>query len=127
MKNKLLILIVLPILFSCNSNNQKGNTSSMIGKYINTFEKDAIHFVELKADSSFIHYYKKGKALHKENKGIWSVIESPKKIEIKFDTWIDYGYTNISTCNGCIRFVKVRDGELIFSYDLPDEMNFIKE
>lgn len=126
MRNKLITLYLLSVLTSCN-NIRESNTNKLLGKYINTFEQDAIHYVELKSDSTFVHYYKKGHTPNKVNKGIWSQIGAPPKNEIKFDTWIDYGYKNEPSCNGCLRFVKVVNGVMIFNFDLPNEMNFTKE
>lgn len=125
----LIIILFSCIIYSCNLKRQERveNRYDVIGKYENTFDRDASHYVELKADSTFIHYYKKADEQPKENRGIWSLLITTKKTEVKFDTWIDYGYKDESSCNGCYKYIQLVDGEMIFSYDLPNEMNFVKK
>lgn len=124
MKNRIVLLLVVVILNSCNKSDIKDN---VIGKYINKYEPDANHYVELKADSTFLHYYKKNNETAKENEGNWELVTTPKKTEIVFRTWKTFGFGDSTDCNGCIRFVKLIEGEMIFDYDLPHEMNFKKE
>ena len=55
---------------------------NILGKYTNGFETNAIHSIELKSDSSFIHYYKKdGDANQKQIKepGNYSKVIIKKK------------------------------------------------
>lgn len=99
----------------------------MIGIYVNTYESEVKHYVQLDADSAFFHYYKRNNETAKENRGKWKSLVTPEKTEIVFRTWKTFGYGNSSDCNGCIRFIKLKKGEVIFNSDLPKEMNFKKE
>jgi hypothetical protein len=125
MKNGIGLILGFLLLCSCNRNVV--NTDNVVGKYINTFESDAMHYVELKADSTFLHYYKKGAEIQQENKGTWQLLKSDKKNEIVFRTWVAFGINKKYDCNGCIRYVKLMGDEMIFNVDLPNEMNFKKE
>ncbi len=98
-----------------------------MGKYINCYEEDAIHYVQINTDSTFVHYYKKGNEQEKINKGSWRLTTKPSKTEVVFDTWTTFGYNDVDACQKCLWAVKFRDGELVFSYDMPKEMNFTKE
>lgn len=125
MRNGIVLTLGIVLLYSCNRNVI--DTDDVTGKYINTFEPGAIHYVELKADSTFLHYYKKGTEIPQENRGAWQLLKSDKKDEIVFRTWTAFGSNKQYDCNGCIRYVKLREDEMIFNVDLPDEMNFKKE
>lgn len=125
MLSRILIIVLFGLLMSaCNSKYEQKN---LTGKYINTFESEAIHYVELKADSTFLHYYKKGNERAQVNKGTWKYIGTDKKAEVVFKTWTTFGVNKQYDCKECLRFVKIKDGELIFNVDLPTEMNFKKE
>ncbi|CAN5271046.1 hypothetical protein BH09BAC3_BH09BAC3_35170 [soil metagenome] len=124
MKNRIVSVLAIVLLYACNNNESKDN---VIGKYVNTYESEAKHYVVLEADSTFLHYYKKNNEAVKENKGNWKLLITPKKTEIVFRTWKTFGYGDSNDCNGCIRFVKLEKGEMIFDSDLPKEMNFKKE
>ena len=121
---RIILILGLVLTYSCDKNIINEN---VIGKYKNTFESNTIHYVELKPDSTFIHYYKRGEEAAKENKGIWQLSVRPKKTEIVFNTWVDFGYIDEPICNGCLRVVKLKESEMIFNVDLPNEMNFKKE
>ena len=64
MKKNSFILVVLFFLFSCHLKSNE----ILVGKYINTFEPGASHYV-ISYDSLFIHYYdgKFGNLSKKEN------------------------------------------------------------
>jgi len=116
------------VLHSCNNppkSDSKSNVT-LVGNYVNHYEKDVVHFVNLKNDSTYVHFYQKKGENSKESNGKWKLITNPNKNEILFYDWFDFGYIDEPTCNGCIRFVKIENGELIFSVDLPDELNFKK-
>lgn len=126
MRTWLIYVLLGCFLFSCdNTATMNKETNNIVGKYVNSYE-NAEHYIVLKKDSTFTHYYKKSQETSKENKGTWSISIDAKKTEIKFDEWIDYGYTDESSCDGCYRFVRLKDGEMVFSSDLPNEMNFKK-
>lgn len=113
--------LLLLILVSCQ------NRENIEGKYINSYSKNIEHYLILNKDNTFIHYFKDKNKKELINKGLWFKTNS-KELEIKLTPWIDYGdyiYEKLK-CNKCIRFVKLRNNELIFSYDLADEMNFVK-
>jgi hypothetical protein len=121
---KWLILCLIAIIMNACCNNQESNVA---GKYINKFEQNAKHYIELKNDSTYLHYYKKNGELFKENLGSWCLLKSQNKIEIVLDNWTDFGYIDETSCDGCIRVVEFKNCSIIFSYDLPNEMNFYKE
>ena len=122
------ILFGLIILFcSCSEGHNIASQNNLIGKYTNSFENGVIHFVELKSDSTFYHYYKNGTQDKQVNNGTWTILKTKNKTEIVFKTWVSFGINKQNDCNGCIRFVKLKGGELIFDIDLPDEMNFKKD
>jgi len=123
MKDRILSAVIIILLFACNDEN----TNNVIGRYVNTYESEAKHYVQLDADSTFLHYYKSKNETPKENKGNWTLLVTPKGTKIAFRTWKTFGYGDSSNCNGCIRFVKLKKGEMIFDSDLPKEMNFKKE
>ena len=121
----LMMLLASVILSACNN---LGKQSNIVGVYVNTFENNVTHYVELKKDSTFLHYYKKyDEKVAKENRGIWKLSITPEKTEIIFDPWFDFGHINNPSCNGCLSAVELKDGMLIFNYDIPDEVNFIKK
>ncbi|GEM_PF-2298620 len=122
MKNLLKLLLILSCIYSCSTKKEE-----ITGKYFNNYEKDKIHFVELKHDSTYIHYYADRDNQNSEkNIGIWKSIKKGNEMEIMLRSWVDYGYKNDPPCNNCTFFVKLKDGELIFNQDLPYEMNFSK-
>ena len=123
MKDRILSALVVILLFACNNES----TDNVIGRYVNTYESEAKHYIQLDADSTFLHYYKKNNETAKENKGTWKLLVTPEKTEIVFRTWKTFGYGDSNDCNDCIRFVKFKKGEMIFDSDLPKEMNFKKE
>lgn len=86
-------------------------------------EKDASHYVELKTNGEFLHFYKKGE-LELQNIGKWHF--NREKCEVLFSRWKSYGdYQDKNCINGCSAFVKVKNETLLFSFDLK-EMNFEK-
>lgn len=124
MKQLKIFLIIFIFLYSCRS--EKKDVTGVIGKYINSYEADASHYVELKSDSSFFHFYKKGSDTERINEGKWSSKEKNGFIEITFNTWTTFGYDNGEGCPHCLWSVKLKNDELIFNIDLPIEMNFKK-
>ncbi len=115
------IVFVTVYLLACSNNDE----TTITGRYINTYEPNAIHYVELKDDSTYMHFYKNNKTT-KASKGNWNLITKAHKTEIMFSDWYSYGYDALDDCNGCTWFVKLKNGELIFNVDLPEEMNFKK-
>ncbi|MGH2667489.1 hypothetical protein [Flavobacterium sp.] len=112
-------------IFSCNTSNRKNE--SLLGKYFNNYENNVSHYVELKKDNTYLHYYEDKNHTVKRNIGVWKSIKRGDEIEIMFSSWIDYGYINQPVCNGCTNFVKLENGELIFNQDLSKEVNFVKK
>lgn len=53
---KFIFLLVSFLIYSACSQHSKDD---VFGKYVNTYEKDAEHYVVLNPDSTFFHYYKK--------------------------------------------------------------------
>jgi hypothetical protein len=123
MKKISYILITLFFLLSCNLGSK--NYQKIKGKYINTFEPGASHYVIL-YDSLFIHYYD-GKFGHfKQNGKLIKKIDN-NGVEITFNYWLNFGQMKNNTCqNGCLKGVKLVDNELIFDNDERDKYNFVK-
>jgi hypothetical protein len=124
MRHLTVLTIVTIILLSCNRDSP--SNTNIVGKYVNTFERDAIHYIVIRPDSTFLHYYKKGE-LMQENSGVWDISVAQNDTEIVFKTWKSFGYAKRSDCETCIRFVRLVKGSLIFNVDVPSEMNFQKE
>lgn len=124
---KIVLLIITPtMVLSCG--NDVGTKSNITGKYYNNFEEGVIHFVELMADSTYIHHYKNhDKNIDKVNKGDWKFIQLEKKDEIMFSDWESFGKYAEEGCSKCLWSVKIKDGELFFNLDLREEMNFYKK
>lgn len=114
------------IVFLSSCKGHKDLSQNVIGKYVNAFEHNAVHFVELYDDSSFLHYYKKNDSQF-ENRGHWKFRNDNGNPEISFTYWKSFGENKDQACvNGCLAFVKMKNSELIFDGDLPDERNFKK-
>ncbi|MCS6820171.1 MAG: hypothetical protein NZ522_09495 [Chitinophagales bacterium] len=127
MKNWILILLVGMLLAACKDVKKSEDTTDVTGRYVNTFEPEADHYVDLKADSTYFHYYKKENEPAKINEGKWSLSIRPNKTEVIFREWTTFGYRGPDSCNGCLWAVKLEEGELKFNVDIRDEMNFKKE
>lgn len=116
----------LLVIFSCN--NEEYMKNGLVGKYYNNFEENVTHYVQLNDDNTYLHYYKNPQEnIERENKGEWKFIESDKKNEIMFSDWISFGIYEKEGCSGCLWSVKLKKGELFFSLDLREEMNFYKK
>lgn len=119
---KITLLSIILFLFKCKRNNCQ--QYEIIGKYYNNYEKNVDHYVELKIDSTFVHYYNDKKNNVRKNIGTWKLSSRKDRIEIIFNSWREYGYENNPKCDGCIFFVRLEDGKLIFDEDLDKELNF---
>ena len=119
-------LIIIIIFLSC-TNNRRLEQNEIFGKYINSFEKKAEHYVVLNSDSTYLHYYKSDTAEFVST-GKWSSYRNTNGgVRIAFLKWSTYGYKNSSSCAKCYWAVDIKNGELYFSYDSPNEMNFRKD
>ncbi|MGN6568379.1 MAG: hypothetical protein ACTHJ0_10525 [Flavipsychrobacter sp.] len=99
---------------------------NIVGKYINDYEKGAVHYVELYPDSTFLHYYKSSSGEFK-NKGKWTAWTDENTTKISLNEWKSFGEFKEDDCvNGCLRQVTLKNEKLVFNIDLPDEMNFRK-
>lgn len=83
-----LISAIMPYLI-CSACSRPSN-EDLFGKYVNTYEKDAEHYVILKSDSSFFHYYKKNGMDAYINEGTY-------QIKHGFCLWI-HGWDELGTC-----------------------------
>ena len=120
---KYYFIIIIAFAYSCGESIKQ---KEMVGKYINTFETGVEHYIILNNDSTYLHYYK-SPTLDLTNTGKWSINKDANgKINIAFIDWATYGYKNDFACEKCYWSVELRDNELIFSYDTPNEMNFKK-
>lgn len=115
----LLALSTMVFLFGCEEKK------TIFGRYSNTFDTLAIHYVDLKGDSSFYHFYQKD-SIELVNTGRWSW---GQKNKVWFHKWKPFGVIEDESCkDGCIRGVELKnENELVFSYDMPKEMNFYKQ
>jgi len=117
-------IIIFALLFSCTHNAKK--SSHITGKYVNAFETGVEHYVILSSDSTYRHYYKSA-LLKLTNNGRWKFDQFESgEIKIVFLDWASYGAKRDNNCKKCLFAAELGDEELIFSYDLPDEMNFRK-
>jgi hypothetical protein len=91
------INVSLIILICCSCNLERNR--NIIGRYNNEYENAAIHYVALKKDSTFFHYYKKNNDSPLVNTGKWRF--DPDKNEIQFENWIQFGFKTGDSCSGC--------------------------
>lgn len=76
----------------------------------------------------YLHYYeniKNGEI--KKNEDNFKIILSDDKKEILFYSWIYFGYKTNTQNKKWNSFVELKDKQLIFNQDLPDEQNFYKQ
>jgi hypothetical protein len=120
------LIALITMLTSCGGNSKIMNSNDVIGKYINIYEPNSDHFVELFANGTFNHQYN-GEEGDFENKGIWKLHQHGDKVEISFDSWKSYGKGKDNLCSGCcLSFVVFKNDVLVFDVDLPMERNFEK-
>lgn len=119
----MLVLIMGLLLATCKDVKKP---EDITGRYVNTYEPEADHYVDLKSDSTYFHYYKKENQPAKINEGKWRLSVRSHKTEVVFREWVTFGYKGPDSCNGCLWAVKLEDEELIFNVDIPEEMNFKK-
>jgi hypothetical protein len=110
------------LLNACKPPESRNNA---IGKYVNDYEPATIHYVILKEDSTYVHYYKKYGDSSRINTGKWEFEATPVRTEITFNSWMTYGYA-ADYLKGYSTLVYLIKGELFFSFDVPKEMNFKK-
>jgi len=122
MNFRIVILLMILLLNACKQNESRNNA---FGKYVNVYEPATTHYVELKEDSTYLHYYKKASDSSKINQGFWYFEKTRGETQIVFSNWFTYGY-NAGDCNGCINYALLIEGELFFNLDVPIEMNFKK-
>ena len=118
------VLIYIVLFFSTISCNPSNTREEVIGRYINKYEPNAQHYIDVNEDGTFIHVYNSGEN-EKINKGTWLLDSSGH--EVSFTTWTSFGKHNDPRClDGCYSSVQLHYGELRFSYDEPD-LNFTRE
>ncbi len=131
--NNYILIIIGLILSSCTSNYPQNFT--VFGKYTNTSDKTTVHYVEVKSDSTYIHYYKRANAPALINSGTCVIdqFDLPKtnNINIIFSNWKTFDVLLTDTQNysskEIIKGGIVRpNGVLLFHPDL-DEFNFKKQ
>ncbi len=130
--NIVFVLIFSFAYFACS----KSSRVELTGKYVNTYEKDAEHYVILKSEGTFFHYYKKKGMEAHVNEGTY------RRISKGFDIYIK-GWDELGECvyystknNTGSRGVGMEitfdtwDQELEFDLNYPDasskEVNFKK-
>src|SRR5688572_28123689 len=120
MKKENLILILGLLVCACTT--KKSN--EILGKYVNEFDKESIHYVILKPDSTYLHYYKKNDQEQK-NTGKWRFeLLSNSRNVIIFHDWVSYGIKTEISCDGCMYGTDLADNEIVFSEDLAEKVNF---
>lgn len=130
--NIVFMLIFSFMFLACSESSR----DELPGKYVNTYEKDAEHYVILKTDSTFFHYYKKNGQEAHVNEGTYKRIS--KGFAIFIDGWDELGecvyYStekNTGTRNIMMKiYFDTWDQELEFDLIYPDasskEVNFKK-
>lgn len=116
----LFALSLITLLFSC----KKKCDEVAVGKYYNRYLDDVVHYVSLRKDLSYLHYYKDADGVEKSHSGTWQFDRID--CEVMLENWTSYGDYSIS-CNDCTLFVNLWDGELVFSYDTKRQSNFFRE
>lgn len=130
--NIVFMLIFSFMFLACSESSR----DELPGKYVNTYEKDAEHYVILKPDSTFFHYYKKkGQEAH-VNEGTYKRIS--KRFAINIIGWDELGecvYYSTENNTGDRHlameiYFDTWDQELEFDLNYPDasskEVNFKK-
>lgn len=123
-KKGLTLLMLLGFLLNFCDNNKQ---DSIIGKYENFSEKNAIHYIKLNSDSTYIHFYK-NELNEKSDTANWRFnLEKDGDKTVIFYNWNSYGIKTELSCENCVYVTTLKGNEIVFSEDLPVEMNFIKE
>lgn len=122
MKYILILLLGATFLYACNPKAPQ----NIAGKYSNAFESNVVHYVELKPDSTFIHFYSRKNEPAQQNTGTWKLFNDGKEIEIMFNGWTDLGYQFMPMCDGCLKATKLENEKLIFNADHQAATSFSK-
>ena len=93
---------------------------------MNAIEKDAVHYIDIYEDGTFIHYYSKD-TLEAAEKANWRLLEDKKGTKIFFSKWKSYGVHKTSGCSNCALSVFLKEGELLFGKTDHKERNFVKQ
>jgi hypothetical protein len=118
----LLSAIACVVFFQTCANNQ---VNSLLGRYVNNAEENALHYIDLFDDGTFVHYYSND-TIQTAEKAHWKLIEEKNGAKVFFSKWKTYGPYQEYGCSNCAWSVLLKDGELYFSKVLRNEMNFIK-
>ena len=100
--------------------------SSPVGRYVNEYEEEANHYIELLDDHTFIYHYEKD-TIVESLKANWELIKEKEGYRIFFSTWKSFGPFQAEICSNCSWSVVLKDGEMFFSYLMRKEMNFTRE
>jgi antitoxin component YwqK of YwqJK toxin-antitoxin module len=91
MKSKIVLLLLLFVVVCGYTSCQE----SIYGKYYNIEDEKAVHYVDLKEDGTFFHYYKKDK-IERSHSGKWT--QDDNKINI--NNWEEYSYEYLKIISG---------------------------
>jgi hypothetical protein len=120
------LFLFLTILFS-GCTNRTCSTELIVGKYFNYFEDNSTHYIEIRKDSTYVHYYESEIGKRKVNTGRWSHSNRSNKCKVSFKKWIDFSNKSDNSNFEKSWVVELYKDELIFDYDLPKERNFKKD
>ena len=118
------LALVLCAVLTIHCSSLTENTP--VGRYVNEYEKDAKHYIELLDDHTFIYHYEKD-TIVESLKANWELLKEKDGYRIFFSTWKSYGPFHSEGCSNCAWSVAMEEGELFFSYLMRKEMNFTKE
>lgn len=131
-KLKILTVIGVCIFYGCTNHSEnfevvQPSKEILVGKYVNKYETAAEHYVVLKPDSSYFHYYKLDTVERKQS-GKWNLSKlSNGGSALTFYDWISFGPQTGISCNGCAFVTDLAGKEIVFSQDLAEKVNFYKE
>ncbi len=118
-----LISFLAVLLSSCTSRLDE----SVEGRYVNQNDKTILQHIDIKENGEYQYFYKNltnGEVV--SHVGIWSSRKGERFIEVSFEDWIEIGGEGDTIQSYSLLAVKLKDGELHFSYDLPSKKNFRK-
>ena len=107
------ILFPMFILFLSSCDNSCDE--DLVGKFYNLASVKEEHYIELKKDSTYVHFYKDSSAKIHSHSGNWKFVRD--ECELVLINWTSFGKF-LTPCDSCIKIVQISGKELLFSYDL---------
>jgi len=82
------LIILLLSIDSFHGCRQKSCNNDIAGKYINNYMDAETHYIIIKNDSTYFHYYENKNDIVKSHSGTWRYYEDD--CEILFSNWYSY-------------------------------------